>query len=109
MTFGDPWTEGQTDLVDVVFEAWTSSGGTWPRFDYVDQVVSRRGLDAVEVLRSFPSIGGGSVMSPRYCDVIFDHNLPRPADESQIKLAVSGISRHPRGYQTAELFPHAES
>src|SRR4051812_32174130 len=53
----EPLNAEQQRLVDVVAEAFLAEEYRWPYFDYVEGALDDEGLDAIEVLGSFPSIG----------------------------------------------------
>jgi hypothetical protein len=103
MPFGDPWTDAQRFLVDVIINTWARVG-SWPNYQFVAAKLEDVGLGAAEVLRSFPVLGERSLMSRSYGDVIFDHSHPYPREDSQVALSVSGLHRHPLGDQHAQAF-----
>jgi hypothetical protein len=60
--FGDAWTAAQQTLADAVTSIWVSRR-QWPTFQWVDHYMARQGLDAVETLSSFPTVGGSPAMT----------------------------------------------
>jgi len=59
--FGDAWTAAQQTLADAVTSIWVSRR-QWQTFQWVDHYMARQGLDAVETLSSFPTVGGSPAM-----------------------------------------------
>lgn len=93
MPFGDAWTPEQKRLADIVYGVWRDAEpGQWPLFAYVEQQMYVRGLNAGDVLASFPAVGRVGVGSPHYGDVAWDRVVaPRP--DTRIRLTVSGLSK----------------
>lgn len=86
-----PLTAGQQRLVDVVAEASLVSEHEWPFFDYVEGVLDDEGLDAWEVLQSFPEVGRW-----RYGAVVWSQSGgAKPTGESEVALTVLGMWHAP--------------
>ncbi len=100
MDFGEPWTAGQQQLVNVVISAWARENA-WPLFQYVQQEMPEH-LDAAGVMATFPILG--SLHGGGYCDVIYDRTPPAPREDGQVKLAVSALARHAFGEQAVLMF-----
>lgn len=101
MDFGDPWADGQQQLVDIVISAWARENA-WPLFQYVQQKMAEKHLDAAGVMATFPILG--SLHGGGYCDVIYDRTPPAPREDGQVKLAVSALARHTFGKEAASMF-----
>lgn len=74
----------QQRLVDVVSDGFLAEDFRWPFFDYVEGVLDDEGIDAIEVLPSFPTIGRWG-----YCAVVWSHHN---VAESEVALTVVGMS-----------------
>jgi predicted nucleotide-binding protein len=103
VAFSDPWTPQQETLVNTVFHVWSRTK-KWPTFQYVAAEMEDKGLDAVQLLRSFPTLGQRGGIARVYADVNFDHIQPAPPEDSIISLSVSALARHPLGDQSAQAF-----
>lgn len=93
-----PLTEEQQKLVDVVADAFVREDYQWPFFDYVEGTLDDDGLDAVEVLSSFPVIGRwgyGAIAWTR-------NNSP----ESEVALTIVGMSHTERLRVHVPVFFH---
>jgi hypothetical protein len=80
----EPLNAAQQRLVDVVADAFLFEEYQWPFFDYVQGVLDDAGLDAVDVLTSFPMIGRWG-----YGAVAWNRN---DSAESEVALTVVGMS-----------------
>ncbi len=85
-----PLTDEQTALLRVVADAQTSRQ-VWPIWQYVDEVMARRGTDAARVISTMPSVPGNGPQSPRYTLVSYGGSLPAKADQ-RIILTVAGLA-----------------
>jgi hypothetical protein len=102
--WGEPWTDDQSALADVLMVAWAQYA-QWPIFQYVSSELARRGIrDAAGVLASFPDFGVRSPTTRSYCDVRFDHTYPGPPPDSEVSLTISGLARHHAGGDMAKAF-----
>ena len=104
MAFGDPWTEEQSTLADVLMLAWAQHA-QWPIAQFVNSEMARRGItDTVSVLNSFPDFGVRSPTGRSYCDVRYDHTHPAPPADSEVSLTISGLAKHRAGEDMALAF-----
>jgi hypothetical protein len=104
--FGDPWTDEQRRLADIVFRVWLDSDpARWPYFAYVEQEMYLRQADAREILASFPTVGGEAPLSQRYADVLYSRDL-MVTSETRVQLSVAGLSKTSGGPDAARIFMH---
>ncbi|WP_375504867.1 TIR domain-containing protein [uncultured Jatrophihabitans sp.] len=103
MDWGDAWTGDQQRLADVLMLAWHQSQ-RWPFFQYVASELEDSGLDALEVLQTFPVLGIRTPSTLFYSDVRFDRTAPFPPEDSQVELTLSGLAKHPHGEEMALAF-----
>lgn len=104
MEFGDPWTEDQSALADVLMIAWAQHG-QWPIAQYVSSEMAKRRITGVaSVLNSFPTFGTRSPTTRSYCDVRYDHTYPAPPADSEVSLTISGLAKHRAGEDMAMAF-----
>lgn len=95
-----PLTAGQQRLVDLVAEAFLVSELEWPFFDYVEGVLDDEGLDARELLQSFPEVGRW-----RYGAVVWSQSGgAKPAGESEVALTVLGMWHAPALREYVQVF-----
>lgn len=90
------WTGAQRALVELVYRAWhpdpMGQVFRWPTFGYVDLEMRRRhGVDAAEVLASFPTVGEAST-GPWYGHVSYNR-LSSGYPEDEVRLTVAGLAR----------------
>src|SRR5690242_20594913 len=80
-----PLTEEQQLLVETVGEEFAPTGH-WPVFQHVEYLLDHHGLQAVDILNSFPALGG------RYfCLHVQRVGLAEPHEGSPVVLTVLGI------------------
>ena len=79
-----PLAPEQQLVVDSVAEAFLIEDCQWPFYDYVEGVLEEAGLDAIEVLHSFPTIGRWG-----YSAVAWNRN---DSADSEVALTVVGMS-----------------
>jgi hypothetical protein len=79
-----PLTPEEQLVVDLLADAFLAEDYQWPFYDYIDGELDQRGLDAIEVLQSFPTIGGWN-----YGTVSWNKN---DSPEAEVALTVVGIS-----------------
>lgn len=104
MDFGDPWTDEQSALADVLMIAWAQYG-QWPIAQYVSsEMAKRRMTDTAAVLNSFPTYGTRSPTGRSYCDVRYDQSHPTPPADSEVSLTISGLAKHQAGEDMALAF-----
>jgi hypothetical protein len=91
-TFGDGWTEVQQTLADALTAVWMERD-QWPTYQWVDHHMRREGLDALEVLASFPIMGTRRHNTLSYADVAYDWWATPPNPESRVRLTIAGLAR----------------
>jgi hypothetical protein len=79
-----PLTSEQQRLVEVVAEAFLLSDYQWPFYDYVEGTLENGGLDALDVLQSFPTLGRWG-----YGAVAWNRN---DSPEAEVALTIVGTS-----------------
>lgn len=104
--FGDAWTAAQQTLAESVTSIWVEHG-QWPTYQWVDHYMARHGLDAVETLSSFPTIGGPHAGGLIYGDVDYERSIA-PTPGRRVRLTVAGLARQqvPRCGDRVTLFLH---
>jgi hypothetical protein len=105
---GDPWTDEQRRLADIVFRVWLDSDpARWPYFAYVEQEMYLRQADARKILASFPTVGVEIPLSLRYADVLYSRDL-MATSETRVQLSVAGLSKtwvqQPRPLRSKQAF-----
>jgi hypothetical protein len=96
----DPLTPDEQRLVDLVADAFLRSEYEWPFFDYVEGVLDDQGLDAWELLRSFPEIGRwhyGAVARSQ-------SGGAKPSADSEVALTILGMSQAAKLRQYVNVF-----
>lgn len=94
LSFGDDWTEPQRTLADALTEVWIQHR-QWPTYQWVDHHMRHAGLDALEVLASFPIIGARRHNTLSYADAAYDWWATPPTPESRVRLTIAGLARQP--------------
>jgi hypothetical protein len=79
-----PLNAEQQRLVDAIADAFLTEDYQWPFFDYVEGTLDDAGLDALEVLQSFPTIGRWG-----YGAIAWNRNN---SADSEVALTVVGMS-----------------
>ena len=85
------FTESQQHLVEVIGQAFRTTHGTWPIFDYVEGTLDSddSGIDAWATLQSLPRIARHS-----YSAVFFEsRGSVRPRADSRVGLTIVGVAR----------------
>lgn len=100
--FGSVWTDPQRLLAEEVASVWVERG-QWPTYQWIDHYMRRRGLDPLETLLSFPTIGGARGVT--YADVRYERSTD-PDPGGRVRLTVSGLARMrwPMCRTRAEMF-----
>ncbi|SNR82080.1 hypothetical protein SAMN04488107_0043 [Geodermatophilus saharensis] len=93
--FGDPWTDAQQTLADALISVWVERDA-WPTYRWVNHQLRRMGLDPLETLASFPTIGTRRHNTLSYADVAYEWWATPPSPESRVRLTVSGLARQHR-------------
>jgi hypothetical protein len=93
----EEWTRPQQLLAAVVYSAWhpepMNERFRWPTFYYVAHAMRvRHGVDAREVLESFPVLGSVGIGQAHYSAVFFDR-LDPANPEALVGLTVAGLAR----------------
>jgi hypothetical protein len=84
-----PLSSEQQRVVDLVATC-VAGRLVWPVFDFLDNTLENDGLDALEVLESFPRVIGLGTYSATKCP----HQVgQRPAPNELVRLTVLGLSR----------------
>jgi hypothetical protein len=116
VTLDEEWTRPQQLLAAVVYRAWhpepMSERFRWPTFYYMAHTMRvRHGIDAREVLESFPVLGSVGIGQAHYSAVFFDRLCPTNP-EALVGLTVAGLAQaagpdqNPAGFFLA-LLAHA--
>jgi predicted nucleotide-binding protein len=103
MPYGDSWTDDQDHLINEIVKVWLNDN-IWPTYGFLADVLLDANLVAIDVLNSFPDLGVRSMTTFSYCDVIYDHNLPAPSEDSKVAITVGAANRHFLGRQFAQGF-----
>ncbi|MDQ1294770.1 MAG: hypothetical protein QG608_2655 [Actinomycetota bacterium] len=85
-----PLTDDQTQLLTLIAKVLDDKR-VWPIWQYVDEYMARRGIDAAQVISTLPSISGMGPQPPRYTLVSYGGALP-PGDDQRIHLTVAGLA-----------------
>lgn len=102
MTIGAAWARPQQQLVELIFDAFSSTG-EWPVYQWLEAEMWQRGLGADDVIRSFPVDGGTWTHGLRYSDLWFDSALPLRPDQ-RVRLRVRALARLDAAEPLMELF-----
>jgi len=96
MILDEPWTEAQRGAAWLLLELW-SKHSRWPTYQWFEQQLRARGENPLELLLSFPTVGGPRGERQFYSAVEFERSVvPRPA--SKVCLTVAGLASFSEEY-----------
>ncbi len=98
----EPWDEHQKHLVERIYWAYMRYN-QWPVYQWIEADLWKEGFEALEIIRSFPVIGGPSAFNRKYSDLdVALGDLPRP--EVRVGLTVGGMEKMAQSAQLVDVF-----